>query len=153
MQSELSWKDVKRTVAAARYCALATVNEDGEAQVTPIGSVFFTAEGRGFYFEEYPSIMPGNLEHDARLAILAVTGNKASWLRRFFRRSLPGPSPLRIKVNAGRRRVATGVEWAAWQALARPSSWLRGNLGRGMRFVREFTVEGVAPIHLGAMCK
>ncbi len=153
MHEEISWQDVKRTVAAARFCALATLTEDGATRMTPIGTVFLTAEGRGYYFEDDPALIPGNLERAEGLAIVAVAGARESCLGRLRGRTLPDAGALRLKVQAGRRRLATGLERAAWKTLCRPGSWLRCSLGRGMRFVREFTVEGVAPIHLGAMGK
>lgn len=153
MQETISWRDVKRTVAAARWCALAVVTEDGVTRVTPIGTVFLTGEGRGFYFEDDPALIPGNLERAEGLAIVAVAGTRESCLGRLMGHGLPCPGALRLKVHAGRRRLATGPDHALWRALTRPGAWLRCRLKRGMRFVREFTVEGVAPIHLGAMGK
>ncbi|MCK9241241.1 pyridoxamine 5'-phosphate oxidase family protein [Desulfocurvus sp.] len=145
MNGEMTWTEVKRTVAAARFRALATVDEDGEPRVTPIGSVVLTAEGRGFYFEDDAAVLPGGLERAQELAILAV-GGEGSWLRRVLRGALPPGPALRIKVRAGRRRAATAAERTLRLAGA-------GLVGRSVRFVREFTVQGVTPVHLGAMLK
>lgn len=146
MHDDISWKDVKRTVATSRFCALATVTEDGTPKVTPIGSVIFTSEKSGFYFEDDPSIMPGDLERAPELAIVAVGGAKDSWLGSVFRSKLPTARALRLSVHAGRRRAATAAEKACRFVGI-------GLLGKGVRFVREFTVEAVAPIHLGALYK
>ncbi|WP_051445061.1 pyridoxamine 5'-phosphate oxidase family protein [Desulfocurvus vexinensis] len=145
MTGEMSWTEVKRTLAGARFRALATVGEDGVPQVTPIGSVVLTAEGRGFYFEDDAAVLPGSLERAGEVAILAV-GGAGGWLRRLVRGALPGGPALRLRVRAGRRRAATGAERALRLSGA-------GLLGRGVRFVREFTVQGVTPVHLGALLK
>lgn len=141
----MPWTEIRRTVAAARFRALSTVDADGAPRVTPIGSVVLTGEGRGFYFEDDTAVMPGGLERAAEVAILAV-GGAGSWWRRLLRGALPPGPALRLKVRAGRRRAATAAERALRLAGA-------GLLGRSVGFVREFTVQGVAPVHLGALLK
>ena len=51
------WKDVKalfkESFKSSFHYAIATVNEDGEPHVTPIGSLILGKPGHGLYFEEF----------------------------------------------------------------------------------------------------
>lgn len=155
MNSEYSWKDVKRTVQGAKYCALATIAPDGTPQMTPIGCIHLTEEGRGFFIEEHPSLFPERLGDDGSLAIVAVGGAGSAAPGR-EKDAATRPHALRLVVKASRRRLATASEAGLWRRLTGPFRWLRGHtklLRRELSYVRDFTVDAVSPVHLGAFSK
>ncbi|WP_432736857.1 pyridoxamine 5'-phosphate oxidase family protein [Maridesulfovibrio sp. FT414] len=64
MQAEVTWKEVEKLFSEVKHVSVATVDSDGMPRVSPIGSVTFTGENRGYYFEKFPEKMRANLERD-----------------------------------------------------------------------------------------
>lgn len=152
------WRRARRVFAAAFsssfHYALATVGEEGEPCVTPIGSVILTEPGRGFYFEEFPTRLPQNLARDPRVAILAVNSGRFFWLRALFQGRFPAPPAVRLRGRVvGLPRQATAAELALWKRRVRPLTPLPGYkmLWGKMRTVRDLEIESADPVLLGPM--
>jgi hypothetical protein len=66
MEIEADWQTIKKlfrhSFTSSFHYAISTVTENGEPHVTPIGSLILGAPGHGFYFEEFPSRLPRNLD-------------------------------------------------------------------------------------------
>ena len=94
--------------------AFATVNEDGTPHLTPIGSLIPRGDCSAFYFEQYPSRLPENLERDNRISVLAVDMRKVFWIPSFLLGHYTHPPAVRLYGRAGERREATTEEIAAF---------------------------------------
>jgi hypothetical protein len=156
---EQHWPAIRRVFAAARrtssHFAIASVNADGTPHVTPIGSVFLTEPGRGFYFELFTRGLPQNIQHNQRICVMAVNSGKLFWLRALFNGRFPEPPAIRLLGYAGERRKATAAEQARWQQLVAPTRFLKGYdlLWRRTDYVRELFFDGYVPVRVGAMTK
>jgi uncharacterized protein len=105
-----NWKEVKslfkKSFRSSFHFSVATVTEDGEPHVTPIGSLILGEPGHGFYFEEFPQHLPRNLGSNKKICVMAVNSNKWYWLKslvmgRFVRRSQPVNATHALNFCAG----------------------------------------------------
>ncbi|MCB1792516.1 MAG: pyridoxamine 5'-phosphate oxidase family protein, partial [Gammaproteobacteria bacterium] len=62
------------------HYAIATVGENGEPHVTPIGSLVLGRPGSAFYFEKFTRRMPRNLADGSRVCVLAVNSSRWFWI-------------------------------------------------------------------------
>ncbi len=136
------------------HFAIASVNEDGSPHVTPIGALFLREDQTGFYFEEYPSKMPDNLERNPRVCILAVNADKQFWAKSLMEGKFATPPAVRLMGTVGEMREATREEASAWQKRVELAKETKGyHLLKWYRFchVRDIRFESFEPVYLGEM--
>jgi len=143
----------KESFASSFHYAVATVAEDGEPHVTPIGSLILGSPGRGVYFEEFPSRLPGNLSNNPKLCVLAVNSSKWFWLTSLIRGRFQNIPAVRLHGEAGEVRAATDEEIALWQKRVRMVQATKGHakIWQKMRTVREVRFTRIEPVHIGEM--
>ncbi|WP_291327897.1 DUF2867 domain-containing protein [Desulfovibrio sp. UCD-KL4C] len=153
MQSEISWPEVTALFNQAHHASVATVDADGYPRITPIGSIIFSGEGRGYYFEKFPKSMRSNLDRDPRMTIMGVAPSFAFWLGVLWRGKFKSQPAIRLVCEAGARRKATPEELEAWLSKVRPFRHLKGHslLWKEMSMLREFKVIRVESVELGKM--
>jgi hypothetical protein len=160
VQLEEHWQQIMYICAKGMgNFAFATVNEDGTPHLTPIGSLILRDDCTGFYFEEYPSSLPANLERDNRLSILAVDFRKSFWISSFFLGRYTHPVAVRLNGRAGERREATEEELTAfhdiiWVKLLRVFRFKGYEVGwKPLRHVRDICFDSFEPCEMGAMSR
>lgn len=153
MKPEIPWSDVVSLFGKVTHTAIATVDPDGSPRVSPIGSVLFTGEKQGYYFEKFPESMRRNLDQDPRMSILAVAPGFGFWLSALWRGRFKSQPAIRLVCEAGARRPATDEERRAWLDKVRRFRHLKGHdiLWKHMSELREFTVVRIEPVELGKM--
>ncbi|SDL12253.1 Pyridoxamine 5'-phosphate oxidase [Maridesulfovibrio ferrireducens] len=153
MQSEVSWDEVTALFGKVQHVSIATVDADGTPRVSPIGSVLFSEEGCGYYFEKFPKSMRSNLDRDPRMSIMAVHPGIGFWVGALWRGRFKAQSAIRLVCEAGERRKATQEERNAWLTKVRPFRFFKGHdmLWKDMSDLREFKVIRVEPVELGTM--
>lgn len=151
------WKIIKELFKKAGYSsmhfAIATVNREGNPHVTPIGSLFLTETGKGFYFEEYVSQMKRNIEHNHRVCVIAVNSGKWFWLKSLIRGQFNDPCSIRLTGTTGVKREATPQERQFFEKIIGPMKWTRGYklLWKNLKFVREVRFDSYELVHTGKM--
>ena len=84
MMSNERWNDARhvaqRAVQSSFHCTISSINPDGTAHITPIGSLHLTSRGCGVYFEVFNTRLAANLDRDPRIEILAIDSRPALWL-------------------------------------------------------------------------
>ena len=151
------WEMIRRVFDEAyKSCfhfAVASVNEDRSPHVTPIGGLFLREDGTGFFFEEFPSGLPHNLERDPRISVLAINADKIFWGKSLVEGKFATQPGARLSGAAGPLREATNEEIEMWQ---KKVGFLRATRGykimwEGMRRVRDIQFDSYEPIYLGEM--
>ncbi|MCP3164100.1 pyridoxamine 5'-phosphate oxidase family protein [Myxococcus qinghaiensis] len=152
------WRQVRqlfsRAFASSLHFAIASVDARGAPHVTPIGSVLLGEPGRGIFFEVFARQLPTNLTKDSRVSILAVDSGKLFWLRSLFAGRFARPPALRLVGHVlGPPRRATPEEQQRFARRVRRLRWLKGHarLWSQLDHVRDFEVERIESVHLGAM--
>ena len=157
MDINADWHEIKRlfrqSFASSFHYAIATVDQDGEPHVTPIGSLILGSPGQGVYFEEFPSRLPNNLTKNPKFCVLAVNSGRWFWLSSLIRGKFGSMPAVRLHGEAGKVRAATDEEIALWQRRVRSVRFTRGHakIWRNMRVVRDIRFTRIEPVHIGEM--
>jgi len=151
------WDEIKKIFEEAyKSCfhyAVATVNPDGSPHITPIGGLFLRDDKTGFYFEEFPSRLPQNLDRDPRMSVMAINADKLFWGRALMDGRFPSPPGVRLLGKAGAVREGTEQEIELWQKKVGFTRSMKGYklMWEGMHHVRDIKFDAYEPIYLGAM--
>lgn len=154
-----NWNEIKNLFKASFkssfHYAIATVAEDGNPHVTPIGSLILGSPGKGIYFEKYPQHLPGNLGTNKQVCVLAVNSSKWFWLKSLVSGKFARPPAVRLQGITGELRDATDKEIELWQKRVSSVSFSKGHalMWRDMCMVRDIEFIHAEPIHLGEMTR
>lgn len=152
-----SWDEARRTVRrglrSSLHCSIASINDDGSAHVSPIGSVILTSPTKGMYFDVFAGRLSRNIDRDPRITVLAVDSSIKFWLRSLAKGRFAASPGIRLIGTAGPRRPATEQEAQRFRQAVRPLRHLKGHdlLWANMGSVRDLDFESIRPIRLGAM--
>jgi hypothetical protein len=132
---------------------MATVNEDGSPDVTPIGSLILREDTSGFFFDEFCGRSRENLDRDPRVCFLAVNAQRPFWLKSLIIGKFSAPPAVRLTGVVKELREATPEEIAAWQSRV---NFARGTSGykimwNQMHLVREVHFDSFEPVDCGKM--
>ena len=154
-----NWSEIKalfkRSFRSSFHYAIATVSENGEPHITPIGSLVLGKPGQGIYFEEFPRQLPQNLQKHQKLCVMAVDSGIGFWLRSLLRGKFVAPPAVRLYGVAGELRPATEKEIQLWQRRVRRVRFTKGHatMWAKMSMVREIEFTHIAPVQIGKMTK
>ena len=155
MQLKEDWKVIKRlfnrSFNSSFHYALATVNENGEPHVTPIGSLVLREPGHGVYFEEFTQQLSRNLQYNKEVCVLAVNSSRWFWIKSLFGGRFASPPAIRLYGTVGEVREATEIEVNLWHRRVR---WTRGSKGyalmwKNMKMVRDISFSRIEPVKIG----
>lgn len=149
------WEQARELVARTPSLSMATTDEDGTPRVTPIGSLFLTDEGQGFYFEKLPRGLRKNLDRDGRFALLAVRGGLLFWLKGLVSGRFRKFPALSMKGRAHKCRPCTPEERKQFDSRFGRFKGTRGYnvLWKDMHTVREITIDTIEPANLASLTK
>ncbi len=159
MEIKTNWPEIKRifkrSFRSSLHYAIATVGENGEPHITPIGSLILGKPGQGIYFEEFPHKLPRNLQTNQTVCVLAVDSGISFWLRSLLGGKFVSPPGIRLYGIAGELREATEKEIELWQRRVRRVRFTKGHtmMWKKMRMVREITFTRAEPVQMGEMTK
>ena len=154
-----NWKEVKHlfkeSFKSSFHFAIATVSENGEPHVTPIGSLILGKPCQGFYFEKFPQHLPRNLGSNKQVCVLMVNSSRWFWIKSLVVGKFYSPPAIRLYGVAGELREATDMEIALWQKRVQHTSFSKGHalMWRNMSMVRDIEFTKVEPIHIGEMTR
>jgi hypothetical protein len=145
------WRRIRRLFEDAFrtsfHYALATVGENGAPHGAPIGSLILGEKGKGFYFEEFLLITPGNLRRDNRVCVLAVRTSKWLLLKSLLFGTFSTPPSVRLYGTVGEKREATPAEVRLFRKRVRSFRAFKGHglLWSRLKYVRDVTFDSFTP--------
>lgn len=154
-----NWRKIRRhfstSFGANMHVSIASVNEENQPTITPIGSLFLNKDQTGFYFEKFASKLNTNSKTNKNICVLAVNSNKWFWLKSLFKMSFSDYPAVKLYGELGTKRQATEKEYHAFQRRVRKTKRLKGSqyLWEGMNMVREIKFTKGEKINLGIMTK
>jgi hypothetical protein len=154
---EENWQKIRThfstSFGANMHVSIASVNENNEPTITPIGSLFLNKNQTGFYFEKFATKLNTNSKVNKKICVLAVNSNKWFWLKSLFKMSFSDYPAVKLYGELGVKRPATDNEYRAFQRRIRKTKRLKGSqyLWQDMSEVREITFTQGEKINLGKM--
>ncbi|MCB1754457.1 MAG: pyridoxamine 5'-phosphate oxidase family protein [Gammaproteobacteria bacterium] len=152
-----NWRDVKTlfrdSFKSSFHYAIATVTEDGEPHVTPIGSLILGKPGEGFYFEKFTQHLPRNIGKNSRVCVLAVNSSRWFWIKSLLGGKFSLPPAVRLHGTAQELRPATEREMARWQKRVSSVRFTKGHrlMWSEMSMVRVIRFDRIEPVRIGRM--
>jgi hypothetical protein len=154
-----NWKEVKvvfkKSFKSSFHYSIATVTENGEPHVTPIGSLILGKPGHGIYFEEFTKQLPNNIKTNKQVCVLAVNSSKWFWVKSLVSGRFSSPPAVRLHGTVGNIREATKKEIKQWQNRVKSVSFSKGHamMWANMKMVREIEFTNIEPVHMGKMTR
>ena len=151
----ITWSEVRvhfrKCQAQNLQQAIATVDELGLPQITPIGTVFLNDDQTGFYFEMYTKTLPDCAETTKRMAILGVNTSKWYWFKALFKGVFYGPPAIKLYGQLGQRRRANETELKRLDRRLSFAKRMKGYdlLWKNMAVIREFSIDAYKMIEFG----
>lgn len=138
-----------------RHFSVATVDQDGNPHITPIGHFFFRDNMTGFYFEAYSEAMPKNFETNKNICLMTVNSNPVFWLKSLTAGKFAAPPAVRLYGIVGEPRAATQQELQQYKQSIRITQFLKGHklLWQGLDRVRDVQFTHFKPVKYPAMCE
>jgi uncharacterized protein len=138
---------------SSSHCSIASVNPDGTPHITPIGSVFLTEPGAGFYMDMFNKQLAENVQANPRVMILGVDSSKPMWLVSLLRGRFVRPPGVRLTATVGARRPSTEEERKRLHSALGPLVRTPGGrlLWQNLPYVRELSIDSVVPLRIGRM--
>ena len=146
---------IKPIFAKAVFASIATVNEEGHAHVSPIGSVVVLSKDNGIYFEKFTKSIPKNIKKDDIATIMVVNTGRWFWLKSLIKGQFESPPAIRLVVKMGQLKEADVNEMTIFKrkvALFKKTTGYK-QLWQDMSMVREFSIVDYKPIYLGHMTR
>ena len=154
-----NWIEVKtlfkKSFKSSFHFSIASVTENGEPYVAPIGSLILGKPGHGFYFEKFPQQLPRNLGVNKQICVMAVNSNKWFWLKSLLGGRFTSPPAVRLHGVVGDLREATDTEVTLWQKRVKLVSFSKGHamMWRGMSMVRDIEFTRIEPVQIGKLTR
>lgn len=153
LESNLEWASIRRVIARAPYCSIASIDSDGRPRITPIGSVYIGHEGKGFFLERFTKALPENIDNCSPITLMAVDTGMRYWLDGLIRGKFVRAPAIRLRGTAGPRRDATQEEQDLFARRVSKLRWTQGHklLWRDFCYARDLDFTEEIPVQLGAM--
>ena len=152
-----NWQKIRihfsKAFGSNMHVSIASVNEENQPTVTPIGSLFLNDNQTGFYFEKFATKLNVNSKMNNKICVLAVNSNKWFWLKSLFKMKFEDYPDIKLYGELGIKREATKKEYRAFQRRIRKTKRLKGSkyLWQDMSMVREIKFTKGEKINLGIM--
>jgi hypothetical protein len=152
-----NWREVKAlfrdSFRSSFHYAIATVAENGDPHVTPIGSLILGKPGEGFYFEKFTQCLPKNIGNNNRVCVLAVNSSRWFWVKSLLGGKFAVPPAVRLHGTAQELRLASEHEMALWQKRVSSVRFTKGHklIWSEMNMVRVIRFDRIEPVQIGRM--
>ncbi len=157
MEIKSDWQEIKKhfskSFRSSFHVAIASVDENNNPTVTPIGSLFLNNNQTGFYFEKFPTKLNAHSKFNKNVCILAVNSGIRFGLTSLFRGQFKSHPAIKLYGQMGERRKATDVEIKRLNTRMKITISLRGNkyLWGDMQLVRDIVFSKAEKMNLGKM--
>lgn len=144
---------VKQCFKSNLHVSIASVNQNNEPIVTPIGTLFLNDDQTGFYFEKFSKSLSKNYKKNNKICVLAVNSSKLFWIKALFNGKFHKHPAIKIYGKLGEKRPVTDVDKYALYRRMRYTKLLKGHqyLWNDMNTVRIIHFNRVEIMKLGKM--
>ena len=128
---EKDWKNIQRIFKLAQkasiHASIATVDQYGQPNITPIGTVFLNDNQTAYFFDTFTERLGENLSQNSKACIQAVNSGKLFWLISLIQGNFSDYPGVRLYVEIGDLRPATEQEKLAVEQRVKPLQWTKGS--------------------------
>lgn len=160
MDLKKDWSRIRmhfnKSMSTSFHVSIASVNQDNQPTVTPIGTFFLNGNQTGFYFEAYATKLPQNVKTNRNVCILGVNSSAWFWFKSVFTGKFKRYPAVKLYGELGVKRKATEIEVSRFNKRMNVLKWSKGYKvlwGKNMEYVREVKINKAEKINLKEMTK
>ncbi|GAA6134451.1 hypothetical protein NBRC116188_12400 [Oceaniserpentilla sp. 4NH20-0058] len=131
MNIKQHWLEITNVIQQAQksnmHCAIASVDENGIPNITPIGTVFLRDDQSAYFFDSFTSQLASNVQHNPNVCLSAVNSSTMYWLKSFFKGRFSSAPGVRLYGTMGPLRAATQEELTAVAKRIKPKKLFKGS--------------------------
>ena len=152
-----TWDEIrklfKNAFKSSFHFSFATVDDQGNPHITPIGSLFLNKDFTGFYLERFLSKLPKNLEKNQWVCILATNSSRGFWLKSLFKGRFTTFPAVRLYGQIGEKRSVNEEEIALFKKHIKPLRRFKGSklLWGDFKYARDIQFDSYEPVFAGEM--
>ncbi|CAB1221779.1 pyridoxamine 5'-phosphate oxidase family protein [Acinetobacter bouvetii] len=141
------WQHICKVVndaqRAAMHCSIATVDQDLQPSICPIGTLFLRDNQSGFFFDRYAESFKENLPHNNKACIQAINSSRMFWLKSLLKGQFSDYPGVRLYVEIGDLRPANPDELHQVSRRIHSLQWTKGSqlIWSDFSHVRDFSVQ------------
>jgi len=105
---------------------IGSVNNSGQPNLTPIGSLLLKEDFSGYYFDLFTRELSDNLDQNNQVCVLFVETGKLFWFKSFYTNKNSKPAGIKLIGYAGDRRRASDQELERLRSKTKPMQKLKG---------------------------
>lgn len=150
---EIFNQKIKPLFAKSTFCSIATINSEGFAHVSPIGSVILYDKSHGVFFEKFSKKIPENIKINQLATIMCVNDGKWFWLKSLLKGKFKTPPAIRLVVKFGALREEKKEEGKIFKRKVNIFKATKGYqlLWSDMSHLREFEIIDCKPVYISSM--
>lgn len=152
--TEDKWeKIVKYFEQLKQTSMIASVNDTGQPNVTPIGSLILRDDQSGYYFDLFTKALSDNLDQNEKVCVLLVNTGTLFWIKSLFANKCKTPSGIKLIGSAGNRRKASLEEMALVRHKTKAFKIFKGyhTIFGNLTYVRDITFTDYFMLNTGKM--
>lgn len=152
--TEDKWKEIVRYFGDYKETSMiGSVNNAGQPNVTPIGSLLLRDDYSGYYFDLFTRELSTNLDQNNHVCVLLVNTEKLFWFRSLYANNYKKPPGIKLIGSAGSRRKASAEEIESFRNKTKPLKMLKGyhTIFGNLSYVRDIQFTDYFMINTGKM--
>ncbi len=131
LKIEHNWETVKKNFIACQKSSMgvvqiASVDEEGIPNMTPIGSLFLKKERTAFFCNRFPENLNQNLKNNDRICVIAMNSSKWFWMKSLFKGRFVTCPGIKLFGRVSPKRELKKDERAQWERMVKPFQFFKG---------------------------
>ena len=138
---------------ASGLVQIASVDENGLPNLTPIGSLFLGEHKQAFFCNRFPVNLNKNIRTNDRVCVIAMNSSKIFWLKSLFKGGFSSCPGIKLFGRVTERRKIRPEEKAKWERMVKPFRRLKGYdiLWKDMAHASEIEFDAFEYLNTGGM--
>ncbi len=152
------WNQIKRDFincqkTSSGLVQVGSVSEDGQPNLTPIGSMFLGEDKNAFFCNRFPQNLNRNIQTNSRVCVIAMNSSKWFWLKSLFKGRFPTCPGIKLYGRVKEKRGILPKEKATWERMVKPFRFFKGYdlLWKDMTHVSDIVFDAYEYLNTGKM--
>lgn len=148
------WEEIIKYYGNWKHISMiGSVNNSGQPNVTPIGSLLLKDDCSGYYFDLFTKGLSDNLDQNDQICVLFVETGKLFWFKSLCTNKINKPAGIKLIGSAGNRRRASNEEIESLQSQTKLMKRFKGyhTIFGNLSYVRDINFTDYFMINTGKM--
>ena len=132
---------------------IASVDSQGNPNMTPIGSLFLGDEKKAFFCNRFPANLNQNIKTNNQVCVIAMNSSKRFWFTSLFKGKFSGQPGIKLYGRVSAKRPIRPEEKQRWEKMVKPFRYFKGYtlLWKNMDHVSDIVFDAYEYLNTGEM--